>query len=169
VNPFFFWHFTLAHLITDYPLQTDKIFYKKTHEFSGIVIHGFLLLVLLLLFSYPYTFNLYVFIVCLLITVLHIIQDKIKTTISMKLGCKGENFFLYIGDQFLHIFVIYLFCLLPLPFAKGSGIWFNSYIFKLCVLIIFITYFIWILNHSVEATFLKLNNLSLVMINISDF
>ncbi len=159
MNSFFFWHFTLAHFLTDYPFQTDKLFYKKTKYIYGILIHGALLFLSMLILSYPYISNLYVLICIFLLTLLHIIQDKLKVFLSYH-GEIGENFFYYLIDQVLHIFTIFLFTTyFPLPEVKGEGLWFDPFYFKLFTFIIVITYAYWILIYSVEFTFFKINSL----------
>jgi len=159
LNSFFFWHLTLAHFLTDYPLQTDRLFQKKTSEFLGVIIHGFVLFLTMFVFLLPYSFHFFPFLCIVLITITHILQDKLKVFLSYREEI-GENFFYYIIDQFLHIFIIYLFSkYFPLPAVKGEGFWFDDFYFKLLTFLIIVTYGYWILVYSVEFTFLKYNEL----------
>jgi len=159
LNSFFFWHLTLAHFLTDYPFQTDKLFQKKTHNIFGVIIHGCLLFLTMLVLIFPYSFHLLPFICIVLITITHVLQDKLKVFLSYREEI-GENFFYYIIDQGLHIFIIFLFSkYFPLPAVKGEGLWFDDFYFKFLTFLIIITYAYWILTYSVEFTFLKYNNL----------
>ncbi len=159
MNSFFFWHLTLAHFLTDYPFQTDKLFHKKTSSIWGLVIHGLLLFLTMFIFIFPYSFNFFPFICISLITITHILQDKLKVFLSYREEI-GENFFYYIIDQFFHVFLIFLVCkYFPLPSVKGKGFWFNDFYFKIFTFLIIITYAYWILIYSIEYTFLKHNDL----------
>lgn len=158
MNSFFFSHFLLAHFLVDYPLQTDKLFETKVRKFKGVLIHSLILLLFLLILSLPYTTNPVVIITCLSLAFLHLVQDQLKIYLTRKE--EGENFYYFILDQFLHIFVIFLFSFVPLPeviyksggFLKFYFIPFYSY---LVIFIIGVTYFYWILLHSIDITFLK--------------
>ena len=158
MNSFFFSHFLLAHFLVDYPLQTDKLFETKVRKFKGVLIHSVILFFFLLILSIPYTMNLMVIMVCFSLAVLHLIQDQLKIYLTKRE--EGENFFYFIGDQALHILLIFLFSLLPLPRASYTGggilrLYFNPFYSYLIVFIIGVTYFYWILLHSIDITFLK--------------
>ncbi len=159
MNSFFFWHLTFAHFLTDYPLQTDKLFEKKTKSISGVLVHGLLLFFSMFLFLLPFSFSLNVLLGIILITILHIVQDKFKVFLSYREEI-GENFFYYIIDQALHIFIIFIFSIYyPLPEISEKGLWFESSFFKILTFIIIVTYAYWILLYSIEYTFFKYNNL----------
>lgn len=158
MNNFFFSHFLLAHFLVDYPFQTDKLFETKIKEFKGVLIHTSILLFFLLLLSFPYTRNYLVILCCFSIALLHLLQDQAKIYLTKKK--EGENFYYFIGDQALHIFFIFLFSLLPLPeISQNKGgilkFYFEPFYSYLVVFIIIVTYFYWILLHSIDATFLK--------------
>ncbi|MEO0271222.1 MAG: DUF3307 domain-containing protein [candidate division WOR-3 bacterium] len=159
MNSFFFWHLTFAHFLTDYPLQTDKLFEKKTKSVLGILIHGLLLFSSMFLFLLPFSFSLNVLFGIILITILHILQDKFKVFLSYREEI-GENFFYYVIDQLLHIFIIFIFSkYYSLPEVKEKGLWFEPFFFKILTFIIIVTYAYWILLYSIEYTFFKYNNL----------
>lgn len=158
MNSFFFSHFLLAHFLVDYPFQTDKLFETKVRKFKGVLIHTLILLFLLLILSIPYTTNLWVIISCFSLALLHLLQDQLKIYLTKKE--EGENFYYFMADQILHIFFIFLFSLLPLPavmYEKGGILkfYFEPFYSYLIVFIIVVTYFYWILLHSIDATFLN--------------
>ncbi|MEN3046046.1 MAG: DUF3307 domain-containing protein [Candidatus Hydrothermales bacterium] len=161
MNSFFFWHLTLAHFLTDYLLQTDKLFEKKTKYLSGILIHGFLFFLTMFFLLLPFSFSFVVILGIFLISLLHIFQDKLKIFLSYKNKVNiGENFFYYVIDQITHIFVIFLFSkYFPFPKVHKSGFWFDPFFFKILTFLIIVTYAYWILLYSIEYTFFKHNEL----------
>ncbi len=98
-----FWRLLLAHVITDFLLQTKNVVGNKT-RFKANLIHGFILLVtssvvfldlldfriLLMLFS---------------ISVLHGIIDYLKSSLDRTLGNRW-SWVIFLADQALHIFSI---------------------------------------------------------------
>ncbi|MEN3045209.1 MAG: DUF3307 domain-containing protein [Candidatus Hydrothermales bacterium] len=159
LNSFFFWHLTFAHFLTDYPLQTDKLFEKKTKDIWGIFIHGLVLFLTMFLLLLPFSFSSVVILGISVITLLHIVQDKLKVFLSYK-DELGENFFYYIVDQFVHIFIIFIFSkFFPFPKVNGNSFWFDSFLFKIFTFLIVVTYAYWILLYSIEYTFFKHNDL----------
>jgi len=158
MNSFFFSHFLLAHFLVDYPFQTDKLFETKTKKFEGVLLHSTILLIFLLLLSIPYTLNPLVFFSCFFLALFHLLQDQIKIYFTKKR--EGENFFYFLGDQILHLFFIFIFSLLPLPkiIYENKGflkLYFDPFFSYLIVFLIVVTYFSWILIHSIYNTFLK--------------
>jgi len=158
MNSFFFSHFLLAHFFVDYPFQTDKLFETKIKKIEGVLLHSTILLIFLLLLSIPYTLNPLVFFSCFFLALLHFFQDQIKIYLTKKMG--GENFFYFLGDQILHLFFIFIFSFLPLPkvIYENKGflkLYFDPFYSYLIVFLIVVTYFSWILIHSIYNTFLK--------------
>lgn len=162
MNNFFFSHFLLAHFLVDYPLQTDKLFETKVRKFKGVLVHSIILLFFLLVLSFPYTVNPLVIVSCFSIATLHLLQDQAKIYLTRKE--EGENFYYFIGDQALHILLIFLFSFLPFPKVnyRGEGIlrfYFDPFYSYLIIFIIGVTYFYWILLYSIDVSFLNKNPL----------
>ncbi|WP_214696554.1 DUF3307 domain-containing protein [Exiguobacterium sp. s160] len=108
----------LAHLIADYPLQTNKIIEKKLQGFVGVlqhvVIHLFTYVVIIFisssigLINFNYLILFYVFLICLA----HLLIDLIKENLNNRIAkCKGFSSYqksimsaiLYISDQVIHL------------------------------------------------------------------
>ncbi len=121
-----FWLLLLAHLIGDFPLQTDRVFYVKKMIKGGLWLHVGIWSLCNLVFTIPYLkYPLYWFIFLALV-ISHYIYDysKIKLT---EIGI-ADNFPLFILDQVLHVstaFAAALFFYYLYPQIDGStfGIW----------------------------------------------
>lgn len=107
---FWFLRLFLAHLIADFPLQTNKIFeYKKSTSY-GILFHTGIYLTVTLLLSLPYLkyIEALVFVFCVFI--LHTVIDlnKVRKSISK------DDIKDFLVDQLKHIFTLFLVFLLPI-------------------------------------------------------
>jgi hypothetical protein len=100
-----------AHAIADYPLQTNWVYALKVRHFWGIVLHVliFTLTSLVFLFLIGFKINISILGFLLFLTVLHIIEDKLKLAVY-----KGDVFFWYVVDQLIHIACIAMLWALPL-------------------------------------------------------
>ena len=101
-----FWLWVLAHLIGDFPLQTDKVFYYKYHTRWGILIHIGITTLCNILFTIPFWGYAGYWLIILAMAVLHLIYDKSKILATIK-GA-DDNTLLFLFDQFLHFSTIYL-------------------------------------------------------------
>jgi hypothetical protein len=107
----------LAHLIADFYLQTEKMVNGKRKYLTLHLIHHGLLLFLaltLLYFIQGHPFIFQVIVPTILLVVFHGVIDYAKIFIQMKIPSlkqkNGWNLGLFIGDQLLHIFTIFIVC-----------------------------------------------------------
>ena len=111
----------LAHAIADYPLQTNAVYAMKVKRFGGIVLHVFIftLTALVTILTVGWQVNTRLAAFLLLLTILHIVEDKLK------LCCyRGNPLFWYVTDQIIHVLCIALLYVLPLrliPTAWNPG------------------------------------------------
>jgi len=94
----------LAHIIADFPLQTNQIFKVKTNTEWGVLIHTLIVLIFSILFTFPYLENPKVIIILLIIFLSHTVIDKLKLEHSKK--TKNQSIRILLLDQALHITII---------------------------------------------------------------
>jgi len=118
---FLFYRLLLAHVIADFPLQTKKIFKEKANTEWGVLIHTLIVLILSILFSFPYLRDPKVITILLVIFLSHTVIDKLKMEYSKK--TKNQSIRILLLDQVLHIAIIAALtfnftesCLLSSPF-----------------------------------------------------
>lgn len=121
---FLFYRLLLAHVISDFPLQTNQIFKVKANTEWGVLIHTLIVLIFSILFTFPYLEDLKVIIILLVIFMSHSVIDKLKMEYSKK--TKNQSIRILLIDQALHITIIaVLTCnftesyLLSLPFNSA--------------------------------------------------
>ena len=103
---FLFYRLLLAHIIADFPLQTDEIFNIKTNKKWGVLIHSGIVLVFSVLLTSKYLENNSVLMIILIIFITHTIIDKLKIKYSKKYS--NHELLLFLLDQLLHISIIFL-------------------------------------------------------------
>ncbi len=101
---FLFYRLLLAHIIADFPLQTNQIFKVKTNTEWGVLLHTLVVLIFSILFSFPYLEDPKVIIILLVIFLSHTVIDKLKMEYSKKL--KNQSIRILLLDQALHITII---------------------------------------------------------------
>ena len=99
-----FYRLLLAHIIADFPLQTNQIFKVKTNTEWGVLIHTLIVLLFSILFAFPYLENLKVLIILLIIFLSHTVIDKLKMEYSKK--TKDQSMRILLFDQALHLTII---------------------------------------------------------------
>jgi len=102
----FFWILLLAHVIGDFPLQTDYIYQFKRKSFWGVLPHSFICTVMNGLVLLPFLAKGQIWIAIFFLLVSHAILDRSKIVISDKYT--GENLFHFLLDQVLHILLIWI-------------------------------------------------------------
>jgi len=102
----FFGTLLLAHVIGDFPLQTDAIFRLKTKYPWGVLPHVFICTIMNILALYPYWSNKYAWMAVAFLAIVHTVLDRTKLTVTEKIA--KDNFFQFLIDQLLHIFSIWL-------------------------------------------------------------
>jgi len=101
---FLFYRLLLAHIIADFPLQTNQIFKVKTNTEWGVLIHTLIVLIFSVLFTFPYLESPKVIIILLVIFLSHTVIDKLKMEYSNK--TKNQSIRILLLDQALHIAII---------------------------------------------------------------
>lgn len=99
-----FYRLLLAHLVADFPLQTNQIFKVKTNTEWGVLIHTLIVLIFSILFTFPYLEDPKVIIILLVIFLSHTVIDKLKMEYSKK--TKNQSIRILLLDQVLHIAII---------------------------------------------------------------
>ena len=102
----FFWTLLLAHVIGDFPLQTDAIFRLKTQHRWGVLPHVLICTIINIVVLLPYLGNHYTWFAVAFLGVVHTALDRTKITVTEKIA--KDNFFQFLIDQLLHIFSIWL-------------------------------------------------------------
>ena len=102
----FFYLLLLAHLVGDFPLQSDAIFRLKQKSMQGVLLHvaifsAVAILILLPFLSYPP-----VWLAILMLSVFHVALDRFKLTIAN--SSASDRFRYFLLDQALHLLSLWL-------------------------------------------------------------
>lgn len=97
---FLFWRLLLAHLVSDFPLQTGWIFREKTAHPWGVAYHGSLAGILGFAVLWPYLRFPRTWIVLLVLLFFHILLDKGK--IALNTRAVRARWLVFVGDQVIH-------------------------------------------------------------------
>jgi len=103
---YLFYRLLLAHIIADFPLQTNQIFKVKTNTEWGVLIHTLIVLIFSIFFAFPYLEDPKVIIILLVIFLSHTVIDKLKMEYSKK--TKNQSIRILLLDQALHVAIIAL-------------------------------------------------------------
>ncbi len=96
----------LAHVIGDFPLQTDAIFRLKTRYTWGVLPHVAICTIMNIIVLVPYLSDKYAWIAIVFLGVVHIVLDRTKITVAEKIA--KDNFLQFLIDQLLHVLSILL-------------------------------------------------------------
>jgi hypothetical protein len=116
-----FYLLLLAHLIGDFPLQSDSIFRLKQKSMLGVLLHvAVFALVALILFS-PFLAYFQIWLAVLVLLIVHAALDRLKLTIAS--SSASDRFRYFILDQAFHFFSLWIVSIwlsselqnLPLP------------------------------------------------------
>lgn len=102
----FLWILLLAHVIGDFPLQTDAIFRLKTKYPWGVLPHVLICTAMNILVLIPYLSSRYAWYAIAFLGVVHTVLDRTKISVSDKIA--KDNFLQFIVDQLLHVLSIAL-------------------------------------------------------------
>jgi len=127
---FWFLRLWLAHLIADFPLQTNLIFRLKKKSIFGVFIHGTVFLILALFLSIPYLKYFISWIYIILVWLFHIWIDweKIKVSNTSK---ERDNVWYFVLDQILHL--ISLIFVFFIPISRYPQLWENPNLGKIWI------------------------------------
>ena len=102
----FFWTLLFAHVIGDFPLQTDAIYRVKTKYWWGVVPHVLICTVMNILVLVPFLNTKNAWWGIAFLGLIHIVLDRTKISVSEKIA--RDNFFQFFLDQLLHVLSIWL-------------------------------------------------------------
>jgi len=132
-----FYRLLLAHVIADFPMQTNQIFKVKANTEWGVLIHTLIVLIFSIFFAFPYLEGPKVIIILLVIFLSHTVIDKLKLKYSKK--TKNQSIRILLLDQALHIAII---AVLTFNFTE-------SYLLSLPFNSVFLDYLIDIYNNDI--------------------
>lgn len=119
----------LAHMIGDYPLQTDWIFKVRYSKRFGILAHTIIHTICVIILLFPYLYNIKTWVAIAGIFITHLIIDFIKK----------NNIWTFFLDQALHLGVILAASLVmlkaaPFPLPEWlASIWFDDSLIMLLI------------------------------------
>jgi len=143
-----FFLLTLAHLLTDYPLQTNWVYQQKTRGFMSGIYHSGTLLLSHLLLLFPYLGDTRISIALIGIAALHHVQDYIKVELFDNKG--RLILFGYVLDQVMHFTIFALLAwatssyFMPLPVANMDYVfWYHDPLFSGYFILLIMATFGW--------------------------
>ncbi len=103
----------LAHVIADFPLQTNKIYFLKTkYRFVGVIPHVLIHFFTMLLILFPFLNNIHILLIIISISIIHYIIDTAKVEINKYIYISKQSplkeLFFFFLDQFLHFITIFI-------------------------------------------------------------
>lgn len=101
----FFLILLFAHIIGDFPLQTDSIYRLKQKSFWGVLVHVGVCTLVNITILYPFLTSLNTWLAIVFLAVFHIVLDKTKIFVSILRARDGIGYFFL--DQGLHIFSLW--------------------------------------------------------------
>lgn len=110
----------MAHLLADFPFQTNLIFKLKKRSFLGVVLHGSIFLFFALFLSFPYLKYISSIFYIFLVWIFHIYVDWKRVKIS-NISKKQDNVWYFLLDQLIHFLsLIFVFFF---PYNKFPIFW----------------------------------------------
>jgi len=101
-----FWRLLLAHVIADFPLQTDAVFAIKKEKRWGVLLHGTIFGLVAILLAQPFLKSGTAWAGLIILWLLHIAIDKTKLIFVG--GRRADHLAYFLLDQALHIGTISL-------------------------------------------------------------
>ena len=158
---FLFWRLILSHVLGDFPLQTDTIYYFKARARWGRFLHGAIFILLNFLLGWPYLGNKLVLTILIGIGLLHALTDGIKITFKSRYY-QGETILTFLSDQFIHLAIIGL-AIIPLrlpppPVLSSHGLaslYYNDIFIFYAIAYTFVSFGGFIFSTALKNTFAK--------------
>ncbi len=102
------WFYLLlfAHLLGDFPLQSDFVFRKKQKSMMGVLLHVAIFAAAALVIFIPFLGYWPVWVAILLLSLFHVALDQFKLTIAN--SSASDRFLYFIVDQILHFLSLWL-------------------------------------------------------------
>jgi len=156
----FFYQLLLAHFLSDYCFQTNRVFAIKIKYPWGVTLHAFICGCTWAIFSIPYLQNVAMwFYVLFFGFILHLIIDKSKMTINRIL--KKDNIWFFLLDQVLHVacaaaLVALAGDMMPYPLVPEIARFFNdAHIIRVVTWYVVVTYVVNILIFMLKLNYFK--------------
>ncbi|MFZ5518259.1 MAG: DUF3307 domain-containing protein [Candidatus Zhuqueibacterota bacterium] len=137
-----FWYLILAHLIADFPLQSDKIYAIRLKHKWGVLLHVGIYFITNLVVAFPFLSFKQFWFAILFLAITHLIEDWTKIALTRK--ALQDSIVLFFVDQFIHIFFIWLSCFvlfdIPAPEITNQFVqryYFNSHIIFMLIGLVF--------------------------------
>lgn len=102
----FFYLLLLAHVLADFPLQTDTVFRLKQKSMMGVLLHAGIFTAVALIIFFPFLAQAAAWTAILALTLLHIVIDRAKVFLSLRKA--RDNFIYFAVDQVLHFVSIWI-------------------------------------------------------------
>jgi len=158
---FLFWRIILAHVLGDFPLQTDSIYFLKVRSKLGGLVHGSVFIVLNLLLGWPYIGNKRVLSLLIAIGFIHALIDGMKISFKGRYT-HGETIITFLSDQLIHLIIIICF-IIPLKLASPAilsnrglaSLYYNDKFIFYSIAYVFLTYGGFIFTTALKNTFSK--------------
>lgn len=155
-----FWRLLLAHFLTDFTFQTNRVATWKRESISGVAVHSGIFLALSVFFclftenftgfTTQYLFNTWWklpgWLCIVLIFIIHFGEDYYRIW-SIKEGGSSDNVLFFFWDQFIHVIIIFLFSPINSNFSLSEKI------VVIAILLVLITHFSSILIYYLEQIF----------------
>ncbi len=110
----------LAHLLADFPLQTNLVFKLKKKSLLGVVLHASIFLIFALFLSLPYLKYVSSIFYILFVWIFHIYIDWARVKVS-NVSREQDNVWYFLLDQLIH-FLSLIFVFL-FPYSKYPIFW----------------------------------------------
>lgn len=133
-----FWLLILAHLIADFPLQSDKIYAIRLKYKWGSLLHIGIYFVTNLIVAFPLLQYKVFWFAVIFLTATHLLEDWLKITLTQ--NKIKDSLLIFLVDQLIHIFFIWLafFILFDIPEPEFTNRFFTNYYFNQDILLILI-------------------------------
>jgi|GEM_PF-4425501 len=96
----------LAHLVGDFPLQTDTIYDLKQKSYRGVILHVAICTIVNFILLSPFMLSIYTWAAMLFLAVYHFTLDRTKIMVTLLRAKDGLGYFLL--DQALHFLSLFI-------------------------------------------------------------
>lgn len=159
----------IAHLLTDFTLQSNRLVAWKTKQFRGVIVHVCIFTAIALIILFPYLIYWQTWTVIGAISVFHLIVDQTKINIALRYD---KYAFPFIADQALHFLSLivggYYLSNLPLNLPNEfffTDVYTNKALISVVLTLIFVGYIIKILFFQKDRS-LKMNTSKIISFTI---
>lgn len=96
----------LAHIVGDFPLQTDAIYRVKQKSFGGMILHVAVCTIVNIIFLFPFLLSYATWLAILFLALFHFTLDRMKILLTIFKAKDGLGYFLI--DQFIHFLSLFI-------------------------------------------------------------